>query len=131
MTENDNPPLIDGHYTKSADQIIAPFWDLFENGNDGGLELTDFVLHCGFDSQEYLSAVDEGWAEVETMILGRYRVRPGLYDVQPLADSLLTYPPIAAEIARLQREKVSKKYEQDERRKKARAGRKRKATTRR
>lgn len=59
-------------------------------------ELGDYLDHVGFDLLALRRPQD-----LPVAWLGYYRIRRGLYDVDRAFADLATYPPMAAEIARL------------------------------
>jgi hypothetical protein len=77
--------------------ILWPFSDLAEDDID---ELAKYLLHCGIDDADISSAGD-----VEAAILGHYRRLDGTYDIAAAAHDLSRWPPIAARVKELKRER--------------------------
>lgn len=91
-----------GECTKS--QVLAPFIDMIENRNDEGEAFVGFLDHCGIDVS--------GVTNIETQLLdcvaAHYFIRPGVYDLDRVANHLITWPPIATRIAEIQEQQARK-----------------------
>ena len=89
--------------TNDAAQVLAVFNDIAEKGTD---ELIDYAQHCGITLDILATAGNDGIAPI---ILGHYRVKPGLYDLDRVSADLLQWPPIAQRIVKLERRKNARK----------------------
>jgi hypothetical protein len=83
--------------TKDESMILWPFLDFAEEGND---QLARYLLHCGIDDADIGQAGD-----VQAAILDHYRRRDGTYDIGAAAHDLSRWPPIAARVKELKRER--------------------------
>jgi hypothetical protein len=90
----------DAAYEAEA-QVLAVFTEFIEVKNDPK-GLVDYCIHCGMPLDVLAAADKRGLAPI---ILAHYRIGPGVYDLERVGQDLARWPPIAAEIARLQREK--------------------------
>jgi hypothetical protein len=83
----------------SADEtmILGPFLDFAEEGDDA---LAKYLLHCGVDGDDIRDAGD-----VQGAILNHYRRPDGKQDIAAAAHDLARWPPIAARIKELKRER--------------------------
>lgn len=82
-----------------ADQkalVLGVFIDAAEQGED---ELARYLQHVGITPEDITEA-----GNAEKAILSHYRITAG-YDVDAVAADLARYPPIAARIRELKREK--------------------------
>ena len=73
---------------------MAPFLDMLEH--HGAEEVARYCIHCGITEQDIAAAGDDMVEAVER----HYRTETG-YDIDRAAEDLMTYGPIAEEIARL------------------------------
>ena len=65
-----------------------------------GQDPTDFLDHIGFDW-----GLISRQRDLVPAILGHYRIKQGVYDIDRAANDLATYPPIASRIVELQIQK--------------------------
>jgi hypothetical protein len=105
MPNSQMPVATTSRYTTAADHVMMIFWEKFENDQ---AEFVEYLHHCGIDLGELSEAVESGWPAIEALILGHYRVRPGVYDLEQVGQYLATYPPIAARIRELRRPQIHK-----------------------
>lgn len=70
--------------------------------NDGIDDLIEYLLHCGIPFVVLAAADKRGLAPI---ILAHYRIKPGVYDIDRVAADMVRWPPIAEEIARLEKKK--------------------------
>jgi hypothetical protein len=77
--------------------LLWPFLDFAEQGED---ELCKYLLHCGIGADDVRAAGD-----AEKAILAHYRKPDGTPDIDAAAHDLLRWPPIAARIKEIKREK--------------------------
>jgi hypothetical protein len=84
----------------SADEsmILGQFLDFAENGGDD--KLAEYIHHVGITPEGISAAGD-----VQGAILRHYRRRGGKYDIDAAAADLLSWPPIAARVEELRRER--------------------------
>ncbi len=86
--------------SEARNQLAGMLVDFFEND-----ELGDFLAHIGFDI-EWLSP-DDGGEQLITEVMRFYA--PGLkFSIDPVAEDLASYPPIAARVRELRRESYLK-----------------------
>lgn len=86
-------------HSRLADQkalVLAVFVDAAEQGED---ELARYLQHVGITPEDITEA-----GNAEKAILDHYRVKGG-YDVDAVAADLARYPPVAARIRELKRQK--------------------------
>ena len=72
---------------------------LFDACSDGET-LVSYLEHVGFDACAIRNV-----SELPSAFLGYYRLKTGHYDVNRACHHLATWPPIAAQIAELRRER--------------------------
>jgi hypothetical protein len=110
MPNSQMPVATTSRYTTAADHVMMIFWEKFENDQ---AEFVEYLHHCGIDLGELSEAVESGWPAIEALILGHYRVRPGVYDLEQVGQHLATYPPIAARIRELRRPQIHKERQEN------------------
>ena len=89
--------------TEGESMILWPFLDFAEEGND---QLARYLLHCGIDGADIGHAGD-----VQAAILDHYRRLDGTYDIDAAAHDLFRWPPIAARVKELKRERRGRPVE--------------------
>jgi hypothetical protein len=77
--------------------LLGPFVDFAEEGEDA---LCKYLIHCGIDAEDVRVA-----GNAEKAILAHYRKPNGTPDIDAAAQDLMRWPPIAARINELKREK--------------------------
>jgi hypothetical protein len=77
--------------------ILETFLHFAEKGVD---EFARFFLHCGIDNADIEFAGD-----IQSAILEHYRRPDGTYDIDAVAHDWFRWPPIAARVKELKREK--------------------------
>jgi hypothetical protein len=83
--------------TEDELMVLSPFLDFAEEGTD---QLAKYLLHCGIDEADIGHA-----GNVQAAILGHYRRLDGTYDIDAAAHDLARWPPIAARVKELKRER--------------------------
>jgi hypothetical protein len=116
MTDTQSSDAETGRYTHDPDQVLAVFRDFYDQDE---IKFAEYLVHCRIED---LQTVEDG-ESFDTRILAHYRIKPGIYDPEAVAQDLLRWPEIAAYVAKCKREQ--------RRQEKARADRKRKAKPRR
>ena len=91
-------------FAEQRDLILWPFLDMAEQSID---ELSKYILHAGITSRD----IDATGGDTEAAVLAHYRTRKG-FDIDRAAHDLLTYPPVAARVRDLKRQK---QYRRDQR----------------
>ena len=83
--------------TEDEAMILGSFLDFAEKGED---VFARFLLHCGIDNNDIELAGD-----IQSAILEHYRRPDGTYDIDAVAHDWFRWPPIAARVKELKREK--------------------------
>ena len=83
--------------TEDEAMILGSFLDFAEKGED---VFARFLLHCGIDNNDIEFAGD-----IQSAILEHYRRPDATYDVDAVAHDWFRWPPIAARVKKLKREK--------------------------
>jgi hypothetical protein len=86
---------------EQRNMVLAPFFDEDVDAEDF-LALVD---HAGID----LKAAHGDVKQIPNIIAAHYRIAKGRYDIDRVANDLLTFPPIAASIRELQAKKRAKR----------------------
>ena len=89
--------------TNEAEQVLAVFIDFAEQDLE---KLFEYINYCGISGDILATAGEEGIAPI---ILGHYRIKPGLYDLERVAADLLRWPPVAKRVAELERQKHARR----------------------
>src|SRR5947207_72560 len=100
MTETNmrnKKPKVDDKLTKEEAMILGSFLDFAKKGED---ESARFLLHCGINTDDIDFAGD-----TQSAILEHYRRPGGGYDLDAVAHDYFRWPPIAARVKELMREK--------------------------
>ena len=90
-------------FAEQRDLILWPFLEKAEQSVD---ELSKYILHVGITPRDI-----DATGRTEEAILAHYRTRKG-FDIDRAAHDLLTYPPIAARVRELRRQR---QYRRDQR----------------
>ena len=91
------PKKVSAKQTEDELMILWPFVDFAEEGDD---QLARYLLHCGIDGDDVGRAGD-----AQAAILDHYRRLDGTYDIAAAAHDLSRWPPIAARVKELKRER--------------------------
>ena len=91
------PKKFSAKLTEDESMILWPFLDFAEEGND---QLARYPLHCGIHDADIGHAGD-----VQAAILDHYRRLDGTCDIAAAAHDLSRWPPIAARVKELKRER--------------------------
>ena len=83
--------------TEEEATILGSFLEFAERSED---EFARFLLHCGIDNDDINFAGD-----IPSAILEHYRRPAGGYDLDAVAHDWFRWPPIAARVKELKREK--------------------------
>ena len=83
--------------TEDEAMILGSFLDFAKKGED---TFARFLLHCGIDKDDVDFAGD-----IPSAILEHYRRPGGGYDIDAVAHDWFRWPPIAARVKELKREK--------------------------
>jgi hypothetical protein len=78
--------------------ILGSFLDFAERSVD---EFVRFLFHCGIDKDD----IDLAGGDIPSAILEHYRRPDGTYDIDAVAHDWFRWPPIAARLKELKREK--------------------------
>lgn len=87
---------------QQREQVLAVFADFAENSSD---ELLAYLNHCGISNDVLATAGPEGLSPI---ILGPYRTKHGIYDIDRVAADLLRWPPITQCITEITAAKAAK-----------------------
>ena len=89
--------------TNDTGQVLAVFTDFAEQNIE---KLFEYLNHCSISQEIIATAGKEG---ITPIILGHYRIKPGLYDLDRVAADLLRWPPIAKRIAKLEAQNAKRR----------------------
>jgi hypothetical protein len=82
-------------------QVLAVFADYAAHDVE---QLVDFLYHCQIDLEPFRAKK----AELPDIIAAHFYIRPGVYDIDRLAELLVTFPPMAAQIREMEAESAAR-----------------------
>jgi hypothetical protein len=84
--------------TEDEAMILETFLQFAERGED---EFARYFIHCGIDNYD----IELAGGDIQSAILEHYRRPGGGYDIDAVAHDWFRWPPIAARVKELKREK--------------------------